>query len=146
MNWGVASICAVALVVGAWTYWHKDAPKFTTFLFLVGGIGFGGALGKWIGDHLSQALGTVGTTTGTLIGLSTSAIVAAIGLVATLEVVVKGMHPKRAKPKRWHPWLALALPLIVTATGVPVITQLMHAFASGVGNVGSALSNLGLGG
>lgn len=146
MNLGVAAISSFALIVGLWMWWHKDAPKFTTFLFLVAGVGFGGVLGRMLGDVLNRTLGTVGTTTGTWIGVSASTIVAAIALVATLEVVIKGMWPKKAKPKRWHPWLALVLPMIVIATGVPLVSQLMHAFATGVGNVGSALSNLGMGG
>jgi hypothetical protein len=143
MNAGVATISGLALIVGGWMWFHKDAAKTTTLLFLVAGLGFGGVLGNMLGNFVNRAIGTVGTTTGTWVGISASTIVAGIALVATLEVVLKGMLPKTAKTRRWHPFLALVLPSIVIAGGVPLLAYVMSAFSTGVGNVGGALSQLG---
>lgn len=140
MNAGVGAISGLAAILAAWLWYHRDAPKFTNLLALIAGLGFGGVLGSMLGNILNRALGTVGTTTGTWIGIGTSTIVAGIALVATLEVVIKGMWFKRARPQRWHPFLALLLPTIVIAGGVPLLSEVMNAFADGVGNVGGALN------
>lgn len=140
MNAGVGAISGLALVVAAWLWWHRDAPKFTTFLALVAGFGFGGVLGALIGNVLNRALDTAGSTTSNWVGISAATFVSAIALVATLEVFIKGMWPKKAKPTRWHPFLALLLPTIVIATGVPLLTEVMGAFSSGVGNLGGAVT------
>ncbi|OLM28108.1 hypothetical protein Ae717Ps2_6736 [Pseudonocardia sp. Ae717_Ps2] len=96
--------------MGAWLWFHKDAPKFTVLLFLIAGLGLGGVVGGVLGALINRAMGTIGTTTGSLIGIGTSTLVAGLALVATLEVAIKGIHPRKARPKRWHAFLALALP------------------------------------
>lgn len=141
----MAWISGLALIVGLWTYWHRDAPKFTTFLFLIGGLGIGGWLGSMLGDLLNTAIGTAGTATGAWIGIGASTITAGLALVATLEIVVKGLWKKKAKPQRWHPWLALALPTIIVAFGFPIMVQGVNGLESVANEVGASISG-GLGG
>lgn len=124
---GVGSLTAFCLGIGLWLYAHKNAKKTTTFLFLVAGTAIGGYLGSLIGGAVSTAVNTVGTLTAQLIGVGGSTLLAVVSVIATLEVVVKGIWKKTAKPKRWHPWLALALPTIIVAGSVPVLIQLMDA-------------------
>ncbi|MPZ66770.1 MAG: hypothetical protein GEU83_15100 [Pseudonocardiaceae bacterium] len=143
MNPGVAAIAGMALIVGLWLYWHRDAPKFTTFLFLIAGTGIGGYLGQLLGQALNTVLGTVGTQTGQWVGIGASTLTAGVALVATLEIVIKGLYKKKAKPQRWHPWLALALPTIIFAAGFPFLVQIMEAFETGVTTVGNSVSGIG---
>lgn len=138
-------LSGIALIVGLWLYWHHDAPKFTTFLFLIGGFGIGGWLGSTVGEWLNSIIGTAGTTTGAWIGIGASTITAGLALVATLEIVIKGLYKKKAKPQRWHPWLALALPTIVWAFGFPIMVQGMEALESAAAEVSASISG-GLGG
>lgn len=140
MNAGVGIISGMALAVAGWLWWHRNAPKLTTFLALVAGLGIGGALGALLGQLISRLLGTIGTVSGQWLGIGGTALVAGLALVATLEVVIKGMAGKRAKPKRWHPILALVLPTIVIAGGIPLIGELMTAMSTGMAGLGAALT------
>lgn len=124
---GVGSIVAFALGIGLWLYVNKDAPKFTTFLFLVAGTGLGGLIGAAVSRGTDWATATTSDLTTTLIGMGGSTLLSVAAVVATLEVFVKGMWKKKAKPRRWHPWLALALPTLAMASGVPVLAQLFSA-------------------
>lgn len=143
MTGSLLTIAGLSLVVGAWLWFHKDAPKFTVLLFLIAGLGLGGVVGGVLGALINRAMGTIGTTTGSLIGIGTSTLVAGLALVATLEVAIKGIHPRKARPKRWHAFLALALPTIVIAAGVPLLSTVMDAFSTGMANVGAAFNGLG---
>ncbi len=143
MTGSLLTIAGLSLVVGAWLWAHKDAPKFTVLLFLIAGLGLGGVVGGVLGALINRAMGTIGTTTGSLIGIGTSTLVAGLALVATLEVAIKGIHPRKARPKRWHAFLALALPTIVIAAGVPLLSTVMDAFSTGMANVGAAFNELG---
>ncbi|ANY10629.1 hypothetical protein [Pseudonocardia sp. HH130630-07] len=143
MTGSLLTIAGLALIVGFWLWFHKDAPKTTVFFFLIAGIGIGGLLGSAIGQLINAAMGTVGTATGNLIGIGTSTLVTGLALVATLEVVIKGMHPRKARTKRWHAWLALALPTIVVASGLPVVTAAMDMLSTGAASVGQAFNGLG---
>lgn len=140
MNVGVATLAVIALFTAAWLWKHKIAPKFTTLLALLAGVLFGGALGGLLGRVINTLLGTVGTFTGRLIGVGAAAVLAGLAFVATLEVVFKGMWPKKAKPKRWHPILALILPTLVIAGGIPLLTQLMTVLSSGASELGRAVT------
>ena len=135
MNAGLGTITGIALAVAAWLWWHRSAPKFTTLLALVAGVGIGGLAAQLV----STLLGTVATVPGQLLGLGTAGLLAGLALVATLEVVFKGIWGKKAKPKRWHPILALVLPTIVVAGGIPLLGQLMTSLASGMAAVGRAV-------
>ena len=140
MNVGVATITGLALIIGGWLYLHRDAPKTTTLLFLIAGIGIGGWIGATLGDWISTALGMVGTQTATWVGIGTSTLVAGLAIVATLEIVIKGLWKKKAKPRRWHPWLALALPTIIAAASVPILVEIVNAFTSAVTQVGATFN------
>lgn len=124
---GIGSIVAFCLGVGLWLFAHRDAPKTTTLLFLIAGTALGGVLGALVGQAVAAATSTIGSLTGQLIGVGGATLLAVLSLIATLEVVIKGMWPKKASPRRWHPWLALVLPTIIVAGSVPVLVQIMNA-------------------
>ena len=134
-----ATVAFFALALGLWLFVSKMAPKSTIALFLVAGMGIGGTLGLLLGRALSAALGLAGSVTGQFIGVGAATVVSALALVATLEIVVKGMWPKKAKPKRWHPWLALVLPTVVTAAGLPIVATVMTYLGQAASTVGSLL-------
>lgn len=146
---GLLTVGGFALILGLWLYWHRDMPRFTVFLFLLGGMVIGGVFGSLLGGLLSTGIDALGTTTGRLIGVSTTTLMSAVGLVLTLEVLVHGMGIRRrggagrgggggrggGATKRWHPWLALALPTVVIATGVPLIAGLFSAIGQAAGSL-----------
>lgn len=137
---GLAVLGAFAVVIGLWLYMHRMAPKLCTFLFLLAGLSIGGWLGGLLGSLINTVLGTVGSVTGQVIGYGASTILAAIAFVAILEVFVKGLWKKKAKPQRWHPWLALALPTIVVAFGLPIMVEAFTAFTDLMESAGSSIS------
>jgi len=140
---GLLAIGAFALGIGLWLYWRRLAPKTTTALFLVAGLTIGGWIGSLLGWVLNTIMGTLGTVTGQLIGYGASTILAVVALVATLEVVVKGLWKKKAAPQRFHPWLALALPTIVIAFGLPIMVTGMSAVTGVVEQAGATLTTGG---
>lgn len=147
MTAGIGLISVTALIAGLWLWWHREAPKTTTGLFLVAGLAVGGVLGNFIGrgvtavfSHGSQAAVTQGTGTGTGVGTGVvSVFIAGVAIAATAELVIKGLWRRRATPRRWHPWLALALPTIAIAAGAPLVGPLMTGLSGGVANVGNAM-------
>jgi len=140
---GLLAIGAFALGIGLWLYWRRLAPKTCTALFLVAGLTIGGWIGSLLGWALNLTLGTLGTFTGQLIGYGASTILAVVALIATLEIFVKGLWKKKATPQRWHPWLALALPTMVIAFGLPIMVQGMTEVTGVVEQAGATLTTGG---
>lgn len=139
MSLVTAVVALFALGVGLWLFVSKFAPKTTILLFLVAGMGIGGTIGVLIGRALNTVLGLAGSVSGQFVGVGTAAVVSLLALIATLEIVVKGVWPKKAKPKRWHPWLALVLPTIVAASGLPIVDTVLTYVGQAAGTVGSLL-------
>jgi hypothetical protein len=144
MTAGIVLVSVAALTSGFWLWWHREAPKTTTGLFLVAGLAFGGVLGRLVGVGLAKVFTQDPATTtapgsGAGVGVWLSMIVAGAAIAATVEIVVKGMSRRRAKPRRWHPWLALALPTVAIAAGAPLVGPLMTGLSGGVANVGNAV-------
>lgn len=140
MNVGVAALTAFALMIGLWMYWRKLAPKTTTLLFLLAGFGIGGVIGALAGRAVAMALGALGSPGARLFGVGVSTIIAGVAIVATLEIVIRGLHKKKAKPTRWHPWLALMLPTIVAVSSVPLLTELMGLFSQVTTEIGTSIT------
>lgn len=140
MNAALGTLAVFAFVVGLWLFFHKDAPKTTTLFFTIAGVAVAaGLVGQFAAALIRSLLGLATTTTGQLVGVSASALASAIALVLFLEVVIKGMWFKRAKPKRYHPWLGLIMPTIVVGTGLPVVTTILTEFTRLASTVGSQL-------
>lgn len=141
MSTGIVLVSVAALVSGGWLWWHREAPKTCTGCFLIAGLGIGGGLGRLIALGLAKvsypAAGGQGADSG--VGPWVSAVVAAVLIAATAEIVIKGMWRKRATPRRWHPWLALVLPTVAIAAGAPLVGPLMTGLAGGVAGVGAAI-------
>lgn len=140
VNTGAGVIFVGALVASGWLWWHRDAPKTCTGLALLCGLILGGVLGRVISALSAATAAAPAGAVSSGVGVWLSVIAAGVGIAATAELVVKGMWPKRANPRRWHPLLALALPTLLIATGVPLVGPLMAGLAGGVTNVGAAIS------
>jgi hypothetical protein len=141
MNGGIVLISVAALISGGWLWWHREAPKTTTGLFLVAGLAIGGGLGRLIALGLASVFTHHPTSTAADEGpgVWVSIVLAGLAIAATVEIVVKGMWRRRARPRRWHPWLALALPTFAIAAGAPMVGPLMTGLAGGVASVGTAM-------
>ncbi|GAA1092865.1 MULTISPECIES: hypothetical protein [Pseudonocardia] len=133
---GTGSIAALALLFGLWLYYHDDMRKTTSLLFLIAGTGLGGLIGALIAQAYGVAANATPLAT-RLLGFGGAVILGGIAIVMTLEVVIKGIFPKTARPNRIHPWLALAAPTIGLASGVPILYGLYRLVATGMGNAGS---------
>lgn len=141
MSTGIVLVSVAALVSGGWLWWHREAPKTCTGLFLIAGLAIGGGLGRLIALGLAVVFSPTATEPGAGEGFGrwVSAVVAAVLIAATAEIVIKGMWRKRATPRRWHPWLALVLPTLAIAAGAPLVGPLMTGLAGGVAGVGTAM-------
>lgn len=133
---GTGVIAALALLFGLWLYFHDNMRKTTILLFLLAGTGIGGLVGALIDQAYGIAANATPLTT-RLLGFGGAVILGGLAVILTLEVVVKGMLPKTAKPKRMHPWLALVAPTIGLASGVPILFGLYRLIATGMGNAGA---------
>lgn len=142
---GIATISAFALIGGLWLWINGDAKKTQTFLMLVAGCGIGGLFGSALVNVFGTTTGLVSSPIARVIGVSGAGIIAAICVVLTLEVVLKGIWKKTAKPKAFHPWLALALPTIALASGVPILAAVFGALAGALGEAGNTVAQLSTG-
>ncbi len=129
---GAGLVALVAVLAGTWLRWHREAPKTTAGLFATAGLAVGDVLGRLIAAALAKLPPTPA-------GLWLSLLLAGVLIAATVELVVKGMWPRRARPRHWHPWLALALPTIAIGIGAPLIGPLMSGLAAGIGGIGTAV-------
>lgn len=145
---GLGVVAVFALAIGGWLYYHRDAERTTTALFVVAGMGVGGLVGQVFSNGLGRALGLAGGAGSTLLGGTALAVISAIALIAFLEVLVKGIgipRSRNASPRRWHPWLGLALPTIVVVSGVPVLAAVFAGVGNLVGQAGTAITQLTVG-
>ena len=142
---GAGLVAVLATLAGAWLRWHREAPKTCTGMFAVAGLAVGDVLGRLIAQTLAKlphhSPDPSGSTSaaGLTAGLWLSLLLAGVLLAATAELVVKGMWPRHARPRHWHPWLALALPTVAIAAGAPLIGPVLDGLASGVGGLGTAV-------
>ncbi|MBO0847829.1 MAG: hypothetical protein J2P20_00075 [Pseudonocardia sp.] len=144
MNAGVLGVALLALAVAGWLWWHRDAPRTCTALALVAGVAFAGVLGGTIGAGLARLSGPPPGSPGPLTaGTVMFALVVAGCFVGAFELVIKGLHRRRARPRRWHPWLALVLPTVVIAASVPVLAQIVAVLTGAASHTGDALIHLG---
>ncbi|WP_226358648.1 hypothetical protein [Pseudonocardia sp. ICBG601] len=132
-------VAALALVLGGWLKYNGNCAKTSTALFLVAGTGIGGVLGTLLGRVFTTLSGATSTVT-QLLGVAGGTVLAAVCVIATLEVVVKGIVPKTARPKSWHPWLALTAPTLAVASGAPLLAGFYSVLARGVGGAGAVAS------
>ncbi|MBN9801261.1 MULTISPECIES: hypothetical protein [Pseudonocardia] len=133
---GTGIIAALALMFGLWLYYHKNMAKVQILLFWLAGIGIGGLVGVLINRAFDVASNATSLAT-RLLGFGGAVILAGLAVLLTVEVVVKGILPKTAKPNRAHPWLALVAPTIGLASGVPFLAGLYNLIATGMGNAGA---------
>jgi MFS family permease len=139
---GAALVALLAALTGTWLRWHREAPKTTTATFGLAGLALGDVLGRLIASGLARlpwpaADSAQPATPG--LRLWVSLLLAGILLAATAELMVKGMWPRRARPRHWHPWLALALPTVAIAVGAPLVGPVMSGLASAAGGLGTAV-------
>ena len=117
----------IGIALGGWLYWHKMAPKFCIFAFLIAGLGLSGVIGALLVRLLTAGVGLMAGLIGRLFGNGAGAVASVvIAAVLVLEVFVKGMGGKKATPRRYHPWLALVLPTLVVVTGLPFVLPILQ--------------------
>ncbi|MGE3795751.1 MAG: hypothetical protein AB7I38_17755, partial [Dehalococcoidia bacterium] len=141
---GLGVIAVFALAIGGWLYAHRDAPRATTALFVIAGMGISGLIGQVFASGLRRVLGLAGGAGSALVGATALAVISAIALIAFLEVIVKGVGiPRRrnASPRRWHPWLGLAHPTNVIVSGVPVLAASFSGIVELAGQAGTAITH-----
>jgi dipeptide/tripeptide permease len=145
MNAGVGVLSALALAIGAALWTKRDAPRTATALFLVAGIGVGGALGNALSGGLNRAFGANLGASESRVGLAVFVVIVGASAYAAYEVSVKGIgwDKHKVNPRRWHPWAALVLPTVAIAVGVPFLAQVAAMFSGGADHAGAALMNLG---
>jgi hypothetical protein len=134
LSLGLISQPAIAFVIGMYLFWKKLMPRITTLLWLVGGFLVSGALGSAAAATVTALVNQLGTTGARFTGFSAAAILAGLAIALTAEVLIKGASPFKktfkANPKRYHPPLALALPTVVAASGLPVVTEVLRSISS----------------
>jgi hypothetical protein len=124
-----------SLFIGGWLRWHRVAPKTSNTCFLVAGL----LVARLISTPLGFVVGLVGSRFGGQGWRWAWALLAVVVAGATIELVIKGVGVWRghAAPHRWHPWLALVVPTLAIALGVPVLGPLMTGLAAAVSTVGT---------
>jgi MFS family permease len=127
-------IGGLALCIALWMMWRKKSKKLTSWIMLVSGLFLNGLLAGVVNSIVSTIRGTAGNTVGGFIGLSASGVMFIIGVIVVLELW-HGIHPKKGRPDSWHPWLALAAPVLLIAAG-GVFATAIHAMTTTATTVG----------
>ena len=135
MNAEALGLCMITLGLVAWLWWRRKAGKTATLLALLVGLGIGPPLGLWLGRRGTGLVDSLESPAMRQIGVVLFAVLTAATIVVILEVLIHGIWPRTARPQRWHPWVALALPMVAIAFGVPVVawafsglsTEIAHA-------------------
>lgn len=101
---------SIVLGIGIALYLRKKYGRALNIMFLLAG----GALAPAIGPWITSALASLG---GMLFGVSAAALLAALSLAWFIgDFKDKGKHPKTC-------WIALFLPVLLVASGVPVFLK-----------------------
>jgi hypothetical protein len=137
---GNGLLAALCFSVALWLIFRKKSKKVATFLMFVAGMFLGGLIGALIAD----ALATLGKTTGPVLakfaGLTISGVLFILCVLACLELW-HGMHPKKGKAGKHHPWLALAAPTLFLAGG-GVFAAIVRGIAGATSSVGNTLTTM----
>ena len=137
MNVGPIAVCMILLGVAAWMWWRRKAQKTTTLLALLAGLGLGLPLGLWLGSTFNRLIGSSESQ----IGVVVSAVLTAGAIVVILEILIRGIFPRSAQPRRWHPWVALLMPMVIIAAGVPVVAWAVGGLSTSIGDVSTWVAN-----
>jgi hypothetical protein len=109
----------------------RGGPKKSTILLaLVGGC-MVAVIGKPLGEFVTWLVGKIGTLTGAYVGIGGSALLLIASIWVTLEVLVKGLIPKTATPKRVHAPMAALAPTVIVAAGIPLLAAGILSIQSG---------------
>ena len=128
---GVAG--AALLLLGAWMIWRKKSKKIIMWLFFVAGFLLGGGLATTLTGMFTQ----VGGAGATAFGIGVTAFVSIIGLILLFE-----LWHHRKSPNNFHPYLALATPMLIIAGGGGLLHGLFVWFAGLLGHVSGPVSAL----
>ncbi|MFD2081565.1 hypothetical protein SAMN05421678_106265 [Actinopolymorpha cephalotaxi] len=134
--WSAAAVGAFLFTAGVISIRKNKLPRARNWLMLLAGTGMSGILGAVIG-WLTGTLGKVGgTATQIVFGVGVPAVIG----FAVAWILAIDLHPKKGKPSRVTPWLALlAFPLLVVTFG-GVMGSLPDRVNEAVASAGSALS------
>ena len=119
MTIGFGTVAAIAALAGLIAMKKKEWQQAVPWLFLVAGLGIAGVFGAVVDRIAAVLTNVVGSTAGAVFGASAPLVVAgALGLLLWF-----GMRPKKGKPTKLTPWLALIFPAVLA--GVPVIGRVV---------------------
>lgn len=108
-----AAFGSITLGVGIVMYVLKKYGRMLNIMFLLAGFCLAPALRGWVGSGLAS-LG------GMLFGVAVATALAAGGLTwIGIEYKHKGKHPKT-------PWIALLLPTLLLASGLPIFLKISN--------------------
>lgn len=136
LAWSAAAVGAFLFTTAVICLRKNKLPRATSWLMLLAGAGLSGLLGGVVG----WVTGTIGRIGGAATNLAFGVGVSAVLGFAVVCILAIDMHPKKGRPTRLTPWLALlAVPLVVATFG-GAMAQLPDAINNGVVAAGNALS------
>jgi dipeptide/tripeptide permease len=141
---GSGIMSGVLSIVAGWFYFrHKKDSKLTIILFgLVGMLGVG-SLWAGIAAAVHNTEMGIAHGLGGALGGASAGIVIGISVIACLEIFWKALH-RSGQPKKWHPWVALILGIVMSASGVGLFTSFKDTVTSIATQVGQ--DTMGAGG
>ena len=141
---GAGVTSGILTIVAAWFYFrHRKDSKLTIVLFgLVGMVGVG-TFWAGISTAVHNTEVSIAGGAGGALGGSAAGILIGIAIVMCLEIFWKALH-KSGKPKTWHPWVALFLGIVMSASGVGIFTSFRDTITSITTQVGQ--DTMGTGG
>lgn len=133
-----ASVAGLALLaLGSWMLWRKKSKKIVTWMFFTAGFFLSGGLAQALTGMFNQA-GGVGAS---FFGVGVGVFMSIIGVILCLELW-HGAHPKRGRGdvKSFHPYMALATPMLIIAGGGGVLYQVFVWISAALGHVAGPFS------
>jgi LPXTG-motif cell wall-anchored protein len=135
-----ASVAGLALLaLGAWMLWRKKSKKVVTWMFFIAGFFLSGGLTDALTSMFDQA-GDVGAH---FFGVGVGVFMSIIGVILCLELW-HSAHPKKGRGdvKSYHPYMALATPMLIIAGGGGVLYQAFVGISAALGHVAGPFSAL----
>lgn len=137
MNAGASVISGILFLVAGWFYFrHKKDSKVTIALFALLGMVGVGSFWAAIASAVHNTEMGIARSIGGVAGGTSAGIVIGAALIGCLEVGWKGLH-RTGRPQKWHPWVALILGVVMSASGVGLFVDFKDTLTSITTSVGT---------